>query len=97
MRSALQQQLGPQVQNALALMRFAPAEDRHYYQALLYEVTEQYVEARAEWALYAAAGDTPWRGRALDHIAAIDAERRAPGSRPAPGPSPFPPIRRPRP
>ncbi|MDX2087246.1 MAG: hypothetical protein SFX73_05330 [Kofleriaceae bacterium] len=77
MRSTLQTQFGPLVQNALVLMRFAPAEDRHYYQALLYEVTEQYVEARAEWALYAAAGDMPWRGRALDHIHAIDRKLRA--------------------
>jgi tetratricopeptide (TPR) repeat protein len=77
MRTTQQTQLGATVQNAFALMRFAPAEDRHYYQALLYEVTEQYVEARAEWALYAAAGDTPWRARALDHIHAIDRKLRA--------------------
>lgn len=77
MRATQQTQLGPSIQNALALMRFAPAEDRHYYQALLYEVTEQYVEARAEWALYAAAGETPWRARALEHIHAIDSKLRA--------------------
>ncbi len=36
----------------------------------------RYVEARAEWALYAAPGGPPYRRRALDHIAAIDAQRR---------------------
>lgn len=101
MRSTLQTQLGPQVQNALALVRFAPAEDRHYYQALLYEVTDQYVEARAEWAHYVAAGESPWRARALEHIRAIDEKRRAkPPAPPAaattsPTPIPPRPMRRP--
>jgi hypothetical protein len=58
-------------------MRFLPPEDLHYYRALLYESVDRYVEARAEWALYAAAGQPTYRGRALDHIAAIDAQRRA--------------------
>jgi tetratricopeptide (TPR) repeat protein len=98
LQALMQQQYANNMLQALARLRFAPADDRHYFQALLYESIGHYTEARAEWALYAAAGDTPWRGRALDHIAAIDAERRAaPGGRPAPGPSPFPPIRRPRP
>jgi hypothetical protein len=44
----------------------------------LYEAVGSYPEARAEWALYAAVPDLPYRGRALDHIAAIDAQRRAP-------------------
>jgi tetratricopeptide (TPR) repeat protein len=99
LRSTLQTQLGPQVQNSLAMMRFAPPEDRHYYQALLYEVTEQYVEARAEWALYAAAGDSPWRARALDHVRAIDAKLRARPAQaavPATTNHPPPPPRRPR-
>ncbi len=78
MQAAMQLQYGPQVQNALALLRYAPAEDQHYYQGLLYESLGQLVEARAEWALYAASGETPWRGRALEHIHAIDAQRRAP-------------------
>jgi tetratricopeptide (TPR) repeat protein len=74
MQSQLQaQQFAAQVQNGLALMRWAPAEDQHYYQALLYEAMGHYVEARAEWALYAASGDLPFRARALQHIAAIDA------------------------
>jgi tetratricopeptide (TPR) repeat protein len=49
----------PQVQLVLAQMRFAPPEDRHYYQAFLYESFDAYVEARAEWATYAASGDLP--------------------------------------
>ena len=77
LETALQTQLAPQIQTALVGMRFAPAEDQHYYQGLLYEIGGYYPEARAEWALYAATGNAPWRGRALDHIAAIDAERRA--------------------
>lgn len=95
MKTTLQHSFGAQVQNALATMRYAPAEDQHYYLALLYEVLEQYPEARAEWALYAASGDTPWRRRALDHIRAIDAQRRAaPPPKPVPPAPPPPPIRR---
>jgi tetratricopeptide (TPR) repeat protein len=78
MENTLQGQLGAMVQNVLAGMRFAPAEDRHYYYGMLYEASGHYIEARAEWALYAAAGDAPYRRRALEHIAAIDALRRAP-------------------
>jgi hypothetical protein len=58
-------------------MRLAPAEDQHYYLGLLYESVGSYPEARAEWALYAEVPDLPYRARALDHIAAIDAQRRA--------------------
>lgn len=66
----------PQLQFALAQLPFAPAEDVHYYRALLYEVQGNYIEARAEWTHYAASFP-PYRGRALDHVAAIDAKRRA--------------------
>jgi len=84
MQAAFQQQYWPHVQGELAKMRFAPAEDQHYYLGLLYESLGHYAEARAEWALYAVSTDSAWRGRALDHIAAIDAQRRAsPGIRPA--------------
>jgi tetratricopeptide (TPR) repeat protein len=86
---------GPMIENALAQMRFAPAEDRYYYHALFYESLGNYTEARAEWATYAAAGDLPWRGRALEHIAAIDRERRSPAVKPPPQAQP-PVIRRPR-
>ena len=77
-------------------MRFAPAEDRHYFYGLLYESAGNYVEARAEWALYAASGESPWRARALDHIHAIDAQRTAPKAKPAAAttavPPPAPPV-----
>ena len=81
MKSALGDQLGPSVQNALAQLRFAPAEDELYYRALLYEVIGDTPEARSEWLLYAACPDAPYRHRALDHAHALDAvprERRAP-------------------
>ncbi len=81
LQTAQQGNFASQVQVALAYVRFAPAEDQHYYQALLYEAVGDYAEARAEWALFAAV-DSPWRGRALDHIASIDAQRRAaPGTK----------------
>lgn len=89
MKSALQHSFGTQVQNVIATMRFAPAEDQHYYQGLLYEAMDQYIEARAAFALYAASGDTPWRARALDHVRAIDAHRKNP---PKPPKTPATPI-----
>jgi tetratricopeptide (TPR) repeat protein len=55
MQNVLQGQLAPMVQNVLGGFRFGPAEDRHYYFGLLYEAAGHYTEARAEWALYAAA------------------------------------------
>ena len=76
MQSGLGQQYAIYVQNELAKVRFPNAEDLHYYRGLLYESLGQYVEARAEWAHFAAAGDTPWRARALAHVAAIDTQRR---------------------
>jgi tetratricopeptide (TPR) repeat protein len=77
LQAALTTQYEPQLQSALVRMRFLPPEDLYYYRALLYESLDRYTEARAEWALYAAAGQPTYRGRALDHIAAIDAQRRA--------------------
>jgi tetratricopeptide (TPR) repeat protein len=82
MQATLQAEIGPFAQRALATMRFAPAEDQYYYQALLYEMLGDYTEARAEWALYAAIPDGPWRRRALEHIAAIDTQRARPGAAP---------------
>ncbi|MFN0253683.1 MAG: tetratricopeptide repeat protein [Kofleriaceae bacterium] len=76
MKTALSTNFGTQMQNALSKMRFAPAEDQHYYLGLLYEIQGQYVEARASFATYAASGDSPWRGRALEHVHAIDEQRR---------------------
>ncbi|MBA3455119.1 MAG: tetratricopeptide repeat protein [Deltaproteobacteria bacterium] len=94
MKSALQHSFGTQVQNMIATLRFSPAEDQHYYQGLLYEAMDQYVEARASFALYAASGDTPWRDRALDHVRAIDAHRKKPlpvvKVAPTPPPTPRP-------
>jgi tetratricopeptide (TPR) repeat protein len=85
MQATLQQELGSHTQRALSAMRFAPPEDQYYYQALLYETLGDYTEARAEWALYAAIDDAPWRRRALEHVKAIDAQRSArPGAAPSP-------------
>jgi tetratricopeptide (TPR) repeat protein len=96
MQNVLQGQLAVMGQNQLSGMRFAPAEDKHYYFALLYEASGNYVEARAEWALYAAAGNLPFRRRALDHIAALDALARAPSADAVNYGVTAPPIYRPR-
>jgi hypothetical protein len=64
--------------NALAVMRFVPAADRHYYYGLLYEAVGHLTEARAEFALYAAAGEQPYRRRALEHVTSIDSLRAHP-------------------
>jgi len=77
MQATLQQELGNFAQRSFGLLRFAPPEDRDYYQALLYEALGATTEARAEWALYAQVPDAPWRGRALQHIRLIDAQQRA--------------------
>lgn len=93
---ALQQSYSVTIKNELLHLRLG-APDVHYYRGLLYESLGQYVEARAEWAHYAAIPDAPWRARALGHIHGIDAQRRArPGPRsPAmPGTLPPPIIRR---
>jgi tetratricopeptide (TPR) repeat protein len=81
LQGQLQGTLAAQVQQVMATMRFAPAEDEHYYRALLYEVAGNYCEARAEWSLYAAS-DGKWRSRALAHITEIDRDRRAPPAKP---------------
>jgi tetratricopeptide (TPR) repeat protein len=80
LQAQLAGQLSPTLQSAIGLVDLAPAEDQHYYAALLYEVMSNYVEARAEWAIYAAMGGR-YRCRALEHVAAIDALERAPGGR----------------
>lgn len=93
MKTALSTQFGQQAQTALTKLRYAPAEDQHYYLGLLYEIQGQYVEARAEFATYAASGDTPWRGRALEHVHAIDEERRdAKPAKSAAATAPVPPT-----
>ena len=85
--ATLQQELGPAAQRSLAAMRFAPPEDQYYYRALLYEALGDYTEARAEWTLYASVTDAPWRSRALEHVQAIDAQRRARPGRPQASPA----------
>jgi tetratricopeptide (TPR) repeat protein len=82
MQSAMQTGFGQTVQSALLLLRFEPPEDEAYFNALLYESQGDYSEARQAWATYAASGGA-YRGRALEHIEAIDAERKAhPGAHP---------------
>jgi hypothetical protein len=78
MQTTLQGQLAQSATYGLATMRFVPAADRHYYYGLLYEAVGNLSEARAEFALYAAAGDQPYRRRALEHVASIDALRANP-------------------
>jgi hypothetical protein len=74
MKMSLGDQLAPALQNALARMRFAPAEDERYYRALMDEVIGDVPEARTEWLLYAADDAAPYRRRALDHARALDAQ-----------------------
>lgn len=57
---------------AISSMAFVPAYDQHYYLGLFYESQGYFGEARNEWLLYAQAEGAPFRGRALDHVAAID-------------------------
>jgi tetratricopeptide (TPR) repeat protein len=74
---SIQQQLTgsyPQyVQQGLLPMEFVPSYDQHYYYALFYESQGYLAEARTEWMHYAEVPDAPYRGRALDHVKAIDA------------------------
>ena len=81
LQTVLQGQYGAQLQNPLAAMRYAPAEDRYYFLALFYESMGNFAEARAQWALYAACPGAPYRARALDHIEEIDAQRSSPAAR----------------
>jgi hypothetical protein len=72
MQNSLQGQIASIGLPALATVRFAPAGDRHYYYALLYEAAGHLSEARTEWALYAADTAAPYRRRALEHVHYID-------------------------
>jgi tetratricopeptide (TPR) repeat protein len=84
MQTTLTAQYAQQVGTELFKHRFSPAEDEHYFRGLLYESLGHFTEARAAWSLYAASGDARWRSRALEHIAAIDKQRRMkPTARPA--------------
>jgi tetratricopeptide (TPR) repeat protein len=92
----LQDSFGQQIRNSIATLRFAPAEDQLYVTGLLYEAQNQYVEARAQFALYAASEPIAWRERALAHVHALDALAREPRlrtvspARPTPVPSTTP-------
>jgi tetratricopeptide (TPR) repeat protein len=81
LQGALGGSYGPMLAAALARVRFAPAADALYYQALLDESAGMLTEARAQWALYAASGAPRYRQRALGHVAAIDAIRATPAHR----------------
>ncbi len=64
------------VVQALAMMVFVPAYDVHYFQGLFYESQGLFLEARTEWLTYAQSEGAPYRGRALDHVTAIDELRK---------------------
>ncbi len=78
------QELLQYLESALGAMRFAPAADQHYYLGMVYEVSGFGIEARTEFALYAATAGAPYRKRALDHIAALDQASRAAAIAPPP-------------
>ena len=54
------------------VMLFAPPADRHYYHALLFEISDRLSEARTEWLAYARTAGAPYARRARAHVAAID-------------------------
>jgi len=89
MQNTLQGQLASMGLPALATVRFAPAEDRHYYFGLLYEAAGHLSEARTEFALYAADQAASYRRRALEHVRGIDELRRT--TRPDAAPAATPP------
>ncbi len=53
-------------------MLFTPPADRHYYHALLFEISDLLSEARTEWLAYARTADAPYARRARTHVDAID-------------------------
>lgn len=94
MQSTLQGQIASIGLPALATVRFTPAEDRHYYYGLMYEAAGHLTEARAQFALYAAVPNAPYRRRALEHVTSIDALRRNPPPDALTIPNLAPPARR---
>ncbi len=88
LRAGLQEQWGLMVAAAIAAFRFSRAEDQQYYRALLLEATDNYADARTEWAIYAASHG-PYARRALEHITAID-KRTVSGVSGGPGPTTVP-------
>jgi tetratricopeptide (TPR) repeat protein len=93
LRANLQEGWGQSVHTVLGGLRFSPAEDQQYYQALLLEATDNYSDARAGWALYAAAKGA-YSARALEHIAAIDTRPKADVAALPPAIPGYPPPRR---
>lgn len=71
-QNMLQQSYVQTTHTALLQLVFVPAYDQHYYLGLFYESLGYFQEARTEWLLYASVEDAPYRGRALDHVEAID-------------------------
>ncbi|MCA9676051.1 MAG: hypothetical protein KC464_13515, partial [Myxococcales bacterium] len=88
MRNQLATEYANRIQQSLAALPLVPARDREYFLALFYESEGYLQEARTEWLHYAEGGDgAPFRGRALDHVAAIDqllAERLEAAAKPKP-------------
>jgi tetratricopeptide (TPR) repeat protein len=72
MQNQLSTSYSQYLQMAVSTMVFVPAHDQHYYLGLVYESQGYFAEARNEWLLYSQAEGAPYRGRALDHVAAID-------------------------
>ncbi len=71
-QNQLQQQYPSTTHQALLQLTFVPAYDQHYFLGLFYESLGYFQEARTEWLLYAQVEDAPYRGRAKDHVEAID-------------------------
>lgn len=74
LQSALAESFAEEMASGIALYRFAPPEDVHYFRALLAEIVGDAIGARAEWLTYAAGGGT-FAARARAHVAALDAAR----------------------
>lgn len=76
-----------------------PAYERHYFAALQHEALGHLPEARTEWLAYARTPDAPYRGRARQHLAAVEemlrAKRRAPAPKPPRVPVAAPPWQTP--
>ena len=77
MQTAMQTSYPTELQQVLGAQALAVPDDEPYYLALFYESVGLYAEARTEWTIYAAIPDAPWRARALEHVVALDDQRRS--------------------
>ncbi len=69
----IRQPLADYVLDYLRGLDYAPLADRHYYYALVYEVSDHLPEARAAWLAYIASGPSAtYHARARQHVEAID-------------------------